>query len=70
MEWWLVTILMFLGLLALLLIIRMPVAFSLGIMGAIGAYFWWGGIESLQVWALTAFRAVGSFVLCPYQCLS
>lgn len=65
MEWWLVTILMFAGLLTLLLVLRMPVAFSLGIMGALGAFFWWGGIDSLQVWALTAFRSVGSFILLP-----
>ena len=65
MEWWLVTILMFAGLLTLLLVFRVPVAFSLGIMGAVGAYFWWGGMSSLQVWALTAFRTVGNFILLP-----
>jgi tripartite ATP-independent transporter DctM subunit len=63
MEWWLVSIIMFAGLLILLLIVRLPVAFCLGIMGAIGTYFWWGGVSSLQVWALTAFRTVGSFEL-------
>ncbi|MFC1907373.1 TRAP transporter large permease subunit [Chloroflexota bacterium] len=65
MEWWLVTIIMFAGLLTMLLVFRMPVAFSLGIMGAIGAYFWWGGMSSLQIWALTAFRTVGDFILLP-----
>lgn len=66
MEWWLVLIIMFAGLL-LLLAIRTPVAFALGIMGAIGTFFWWGGggWVALSIWAVTAFRSVGDFILGP-----
>ena len=65
MDWWLVVIIMFGGLLLLLLFVRLPVAFSLGIMGAIGTYLWWGGWTNLSLWAVTAFRSVGTFVFGP-----
>jgi len=56
---------MFGGLLVLLLTIRMPVAISLGIMGTIGTYLWWGGWKSLSILAVTSFDSVASFILGP-----
>lgn len=65
MDWWLVVVIMFGGLLFLLLFVQLPVAFSLGIMGAIGTYLWWGGWASLSQLAVTSLRTVGSFIMSP-----
>ncbi len=67
MEWWLVTIIMFVGLFALLLVTPVPVAYSLAIMGIIGTYFWWGsgGWASLSSVATNALGETANFILGP-----
>lgn len=65
MDWWLILIIMFGGMLFLMLSLGLPVAFSIGIMGAIGTVLWWGGVGNLSMWAVTAFRSVADFLMGP-----
>lgn len=49
--------------LVVLLLIDMPVAFSLGLVSMVAMFFLWGGWTGVSVLATTAFTQVGSFVL-------
>lgn len=61
----LVLVFMFGMLFFLLLVLRVPVAFGLGTVGAIGTFLWWGGIDNLSILGVTAFRATANFYFLP-----
>ena len=60
MEWWLGAILLGLSLL-IVLSTGLTVGVSLGLIGVIGMYLFWGGIDGLSVIATTSFRSVATF---------
>jgi tripartite ATP-independent transporter DctM subunit len=62
MEPWMVTVILFSGIIILLLT-GLPVSFSLGFVGMAGLYFLWGGVESWVILANGAFSNISSFIL-------
>ena len=62
MEPWMIAILLFIGIIALLLT-GLPVSFSLGFTGLVALYFLWGGTESWVLLANGAFTNISSFIL-------
>ena len=64
MEWWLILIYIFGGLIALMLL-GMPVAFCFLFINAILGYLLWGGIAGLQQLILNIFQSITIFTLLP-----
>jgi tripartite ATP-independent transporter DctM subunit len=64
MEWWLILIFIFGGLIALMLL-GMPVAFCFLFVNAILGYLLWGGIPGLQQLVLNIFQSITIFILLP-----
>lgn len=64
MEWWLVLLIIFCGLLALFAV-GVPIAFSFLIINIIGAYVFWGGGAGLSQLILSVSDSVTKFSLLP-----
>ena len=64
MDWWLVLILIFGGLVVLMLT-GLPVAFSFMFINLLGVFFLWGGHSGLQQLILSIFESVTFFALLP-----
>ncbi|MBW2609305.1 MAG: TRAP transporter large permease subunit [Deltaproteobacteria bacterium] len=64
MEWWLVFLIIFGGLIFLMLS-GMPVAFAFLLMNTIFAYFLWGGLSGLHGVIRSTFQSVTIFALLP-----
>jgi tripartite ATP-independent transporter DctM subunit len=62
MEWWLIGLIS-IAILVILIMMKIPIAFSLGIVGLAMMTICWNGIVGLNVAGLTAFRTASSFVL-------
>lgn len=62
MEPWVIALLLFLGVIILLLT-GLPVSFTLGVVGLVGLYFLWGGVQSWVILANGAFSNISSFIL-------
>ncbi len=64
MEWWIVFLFIFFGLL-LLFALGVPVAFSFLFVNLVGAYLFWGGQVGLSQLILSIYNSVTSFALIP-----
>ncbi len=64
MEWWIVFLSIFFGLL-LLFALGVPVAFSFLFVNLVGAYLFWGGSVGLSQLILSIYNSVTSFALIP-----
>ena len=60
MEWWLVLLLMFAGL-VVLMATGMPIAFAFGVLNVVLLYLLVGGVGALQAVALSSYGSVASF---------
>ncbi len=64
MEWWIVFLFIFFGLL-FLFALGVPVAFSFLFVNLVGAYLFWGGSVGLSQLILSIYNSVTSFALIP-----
>jgi len=62
MEWWLIG-LVSIAILIVLIIMRLPVAFCLGLLGLVMMAVLWKGTSGLNVAGSTAFRTVATFIM-------
>ena len=62
MDWWVILIIIF-GVLSILLLSGLPVAFCFHAINIVGAFVLWGGIEGLQQLVLRMYTSVTSFPL-------
>jgi TRAP-type mannitol/chloroaromatic compound transport system permease large subunit len=69
MEWWLVLLIIF-GLLVLLFMIGVPIAFSFLLIDLIGVFIFWRGEAGLSQLILSIYESVTNFNLLPIPLLS
>lgn len=62
MEWWQIGLIS-MAILIILILMRLPVAFGLGLLGLVLMAVLWRGTSGLNVAGSTAFRSVGTFIL-------
>jgi len=64
MEWW-VFIIIFFGILLILMVSGIPIAFCFLIMNLGGAYIFWGGVSGFNHLIISIFRSITIFTLLP-----
>jgi tripartite ATP-independent transporter DctM subunit len=64
MEWWLALLLIFSGLMVMMAT-GMHIAFCFLLVCMIGVYILWGGIAGLELFAISLYTSVASFILLP-----
>ena len=62
---WVYNLAFFFGLLVLIMVSGMPVAFGFLTLNIVGLYFFMGGAGSLSLLATSAFSSIGQFSLIP-----